>query len=1420
MPFASLFEVVAQLAQQAGDALAAIDEDKNVGQAGARQLPARLTYSDLREASMRLSASLATRLAAVQRSAAPSSQAQERALVATRMRRGNDWYCLFCAAARLQAPLVALSTDLPDKALENARNAKILAEHRPGLLVVDEGGERGIGDAAAIVYSCPADTGVVDFAQLWAEVAAEAAGAHGISAASPDVTLCFCYTGGSTGASRCVRVTHCMALHEVVAYPQVVAMGRSDRILQQHSVYWAASTYGEVDIALAFGCALIFCEAWGSDDVAAAITRHQATFAGLVPSILATLEPTDVPSLKVIFTWGEALQAKTAKLWARRVHLVDLLISTECWLSLYADWSAQDASDSAIPLFVPLPGTKVRLREIESGSGASEAGELLVSGPMVSPGYTDPQLNAAVILHEAGVIWYCTRDCVEQRGGGFAFAGRADDLVKVGGVWVDVREVEDRLAVIEGVREVLILGREVFVTLHALHDGLVPALRRTMPPGFALFMVPALPRKSGTDKVDRAILARLVGQGSSPGAEAQEADCCNAYLLKLSLWYSPLGLVALGALLYATWAPSQEVCYQGVGVLVLAWRFVCQLVWRFACQLVWRLTCLIYIVLISFHWPRMSKYFYQFPLGIYGAMVVAVAFLPCSVCLLLAAPGMCKAGVRRRLLSWPAVCAIGFPIWVLESGKWWTQQGCCGILRWYATVANRRMREVYRLLAPKLCRHVLRHKECAHCRKLYAADQGHIDPTVEPFWYCKKCWRMYHRHRQCTRCKEWRTSGQDTSAGEWVCSNCFQLLAEVAATSPAVECRAESPSAQAALGKADWVQHYSACTFVSAGSGRTATNGEPVAGASSSWASRQPQKLRRHEITLPSCLQVSAEVVAPLEQEVALSEVESKSAEWRILERATGLIFSSRAMPVDLDSLRTAKVVSALRREVGVRLPRDMLKRCATLGELLDKLSLLTPEGQEDGGRRVEDGVRSRTEGPEEHAAWGLMWNSKCHWTLCRDKPFSEATLRAALQELIGRHAALCAELADPMRLFTAMQEALAAFDLWRCHGCNCCQRRRQWRASAITQGLTWTMCELRARTASVAQHVVCWSFKRAWPRIRAGSFGTSCLWVAPCSASEGEARRALWKAPSFVPPFQVSLARFGEGEDEGALVNITVTHMLSDGYTIVPLLADLAHLVQHEEGGGVLPLPPPVPSALAALERRIFRTIESNDRSGDAVTHEPIRGLATWSREPSTTLVSLPAEVVQAIKGAARSLAISDDIVMLTAVGVALAQWKCQGAVPVAMIAPQRDGPGESDMVGLFADIRCFLVLTEGLSFAGAALRLHHIVNERLWRSPPAATQFNMPLVNFEWTDFEVRNGFRQLVRLREGQEQLSHDLKVAVDQPDRHSWRMRVSFDWKLYGQEDQDRFISLFQTSLFALMERPLVPIWAEKAVQGAE
>mmetsp|Transcript_59428 Transcript_59428/g.150579 ORF Transcript_59428/g.150579 Transcript_59428/m.150579 type:complete len:396 (-) Transcript_59428:93-1280(-) len=372
--------------------------------------------------------------------------------------------------------------------------------------------------------------------------------------------------------------------------------------------------------------------------------------------------------------------------------------------------------------------------------------------------------------------------------------------------------------------------------------------------------------------------------------------------------------------------------------------------------------------------------------------------------------------------------------------------------------------------------------------------------------------------------------------------------------------------------------------------------------------------------------------------------------------------------------------------------------------------------------------------------------------------------------------------------------------------------------------------------------NILRWGLRQAWPRIGVHHLPGGSPDMPGClvkvldrSPTPQDAEWKLWGcAREFVPPFRALLAPFGQEREEGALVHLTVTHMLSDGYSVVPLLDDLANLVGSVEaavplepcGNGnreasrlredqapqpALPLPP-VPSMFAVMEKRIFRTIEGvDDVDGlsPRITPHALAG-KKWANA-HTTFATIPAEAVAAIRRSAVRLAVPDDIAMLTLLGVTLAWFYNKTLEQIAMIVPQRDGLGENDMVGLFSDVRHLCICTEGLSFAGVALRLHHIVKERLWTVPAVRTQFDFTLINFEWTDFQEKQGFAQHVTCSERGESSFHPLRIAVDQPERQVWRMRVAFQEGKFTEQQRESFFDLFEKSLRMLQDNPLELIW---------
>jgi len=103
--------------------------------------------------------------------------------------------------------------------------------------------------------------------------------------------------------------------------------------------------------------------------------------------------------------------------------------------------------------------------------GPGVAGHLLVKGPTTSPFYWNRlDRTRATMLGE----WLRTGDVfVQDEDGWFTFAGRADDMVKVGGRWVAPAEVEAHLAEHPAVLEAGVVGRLGADGLTRIHAAVV-----------------------------------------------------------------------------------------------------------------------------------------------------------------------------------------------------------------------------------------------------------------------------------------------------------------------------------------------------------------------------------------------------------------------------------------------------------------------------------------------------------------------------------------------------------------------------------------------------------------------------------------------------------------------------------------------------------------------------------------------------------------------------------------------------------------------------------------------------------------------------------------------------------------------------------------------------------------------------------
>ncbi|CAE8603608.1 unnamed protein product, partial [Polarella glacialis] len=578
------------------------------------------TYRELRDASASIAALLCSQGCS---STATAPQWTVHPLaprpVAIAMPRGRLWYALCCACWRLGIPVAAASDDMPDKAAERERGARIARELKPLLAIV-------AGDPQDAFPGLPSDCRVLSVEYFQAAVDAGVSGrcqgcaefVAAASAVSPESPLLYCYTGGTTKHSKCAVITHAMALWEMAYYPVVLqgSMSRADRVLQYTSAYWGASAFGQLDMALAFGsCAVFVPTEPGAQGLALAVEEYEISVLGIVPSLLRAMYPGGPRSkpacLKVVLTWGEKLQVKISRPWQELCTVIELLIATEYWLALHSDCTTwlDPADGQEKHVLRALPGLDMLLvgedgTPVPASAEGSE-GELLIAGSTISPGYIDaagqvgsgPESLAAECWVQGQRYWRTHDRLKWLAGGGLVYCGRAGTLAKRGGAWIDLEALEASVAAVEGVAAAAVVWSSdgVVDTFLVLEDPywiswdftlgqVLDKARRASGAGSRLHVHSDLPLHAATGKVERRRLqAMLEGVTAREAAhKASLASVQRRVLQSYLAWYPlVLVLVASPGLLFHALQPE----FHAVGLLAaLALRlFLLPYLWAAFC---------------------------------------------------------------------------------------------------------------------------------------------------------------------------------------------------------------------------------------------------------------------------------------------------------------------------------------------------------------------------------------------------------------------------------------------------------------------------------------------------------------------------------------------------------------------------------------------------------------------------------------------------------------------------------------------------------------------------------------------------------------------------------------------------------------------------------------------------------------------
>ncbi len=260
------------------------------------------------------------------------------------------------------------------------------------------------------------------------------------------------YTGGTTGVSKGVMLTHgnlSMQVQQLRAwFPE---FGHEEIMLGALPFFHVFGLSTAMNLAIYLGWGNILVPKPQAPQLIEAIAKYKPTFAPLVPTMYIgmlqhpDIEKVDLTSIKGCFSGSAPLPVEVIREFERRTGavIVEGYGLTETTPVTHINPFAKDRRKVG-SIGVPIPDTQCRIVDLSDGTTdlpVGESGELLIKGPQVMKGYWNRPEATAESLTDG---WLHTGDIARMdEDGYFYIVDRKKDMIISGGYNVYPRDIEE-----------------------------------------------------------------------------------------------------------------------------------------------------------------------------------------------------------------------------------------------------------------------------------------------------------------------------------------------------------------------------------------------------------------------------------------------------------------------------------------------------------------------------------------------------------------------------------------------------------------------------------------------------------------------------------------------------------------------------------------------------------------------------------------------------------------------------------------------------------------------------------------------------------------------------------------------------------------------------------------------------------------